>query len=95
MLTYARALALAEAWVRTRLGDRARIDQNGVVKKPCGWVFLYQSVAFLETKNPLEMLAGNAPIIVDRIDGELRVTGTARPVQDYLASTRRRFRKRT
>jgi hypothetical protein len=29
-------------------------------------------------------MAGNAPIIFDRIDGELRITGTAHDIDHYL-----------
>ena len=46
--------------------------------------FFYQSLAYLASGNFRDMLAGNAPIIVDRFDGEIRVTGTGRPVSEYL-----------
>jgi len=31
-----------------------------------------------------DLLIGNAPIVVDRIAGEIRVTGTARLIEKYL-----------
>ncbi len=52
---------------------------------PWGWVFFYQSEQFLETGNPSHQLAGNAPIIVNRISAEIRTTGTVYPVETYIA----------
>jgi len=49
-------------------------------------VFFYESKAYLETGNFSDRLAGNAPLLVDRYDGELRVTGTARPLAEYLST---------
>ena len=44
-----------------------------------GWVFFYNSKKYLETGEIRFALAGNAPLIVDALDGSLHVTGTAQP----------------
>ena len=49
-----------------------------------GWVFFYQSKAYVETGDFREMLGGNAPIIVNRNTGELSHTGTAHDVEHYI-----------
>lgn len=49
-----------------------------------GWVFCYQSKAFLKSGDPSDALAGNAPIILDRRDGSLHETGTAGGLEDYI-----------
>jgi len=49
-----------------------------------GWVFFYQSAAYLESNEVSDMLAGNAPLVVLRDSGELHVTGTALPVESYM-----------
>ena len=49
-----------------------------------GWVFFFQSRSFVESGDPVDMLAGNAPYIVNRHTGELRVTGTAQPIAYYI-----------
>ena len=85
MLTYKQALMLAEAWLRICVSVDVRILEEQVVKKPYGWVFFYQSTAFL-SGDPLAELAGNAPLLVDRCEGEIRVTGTARRLSEYLAA---------
>jgi len=85
MLTYHQALALAETWLRIVTNDNAQILKDRVLKKPYGWIFCYQSSQYLATGDISQALAGNAPIIVDRCDGEIRVTGTARPLSEYIA----------
>jgi len=77
--------SLAETWVRVVTNDNAQILKDRVLKKPYGWIFCYQSAEFIATGNPLHALAGNAPIIIDRCDGEIRVMGTARPLSEYIA----------
>lgn len=42
-----------------------------------GWVFFYDSKEFLETGDFSKAVAGNAPILIDKMTGELTVTGTA------------------
>jgi Immunity protein 35 len=49
-----------------------------------GWVFFYQSKKFLETGDDDFMLWGNAPFIVNKTTGEVRVTGTSRPIEQYV-----------
>jgi len=36
-------------------------------------------------------VAGNAPIIVNRFDGSLHFTGTARPTEEYIRDYEARF----
>ncbi|WP_415891504.1 YrhB domain-containing protein [Neptuniibacter sp. PT8_73] len=54
------------------------------IEKPWGWVFYYQSKEYVETRDFRHMLAGNAPIIVNRITGELWHTGTAFDIEHYI-----------
>ncbi|WP_193367347.1 YrhB domain-containing protein [Pelagibius marinus] len=54
-----------------------------------GWVFFYQSEEYLRSGSFADQLAGNAPIIVSKVDGSLHVTGTAHPVEVYIESFRR------
>jgi hypothetical protein len=55
-----------------------------------GWIFFYQSEEFLNTGESERQLAGNAPLIVDRRDGSLHVTGTAKPLKEYIREYKRR-----
>ena len=56
-----------------------------------GWVFFYQSKKFIETGDFLDMVYGNAPYIVNRITGEIVVTGTAGPIENYIQDYESRF----
>jgi hypothetical protein len=55
------------------------------IEKPWGWVFFYQSRAWLETRQTRHMLVGNAPYMVNRYDGSIRTAGTAYPIGYYIA----------
>ena len=55
-----------------------------------GWVFFYTSKLFVETGDYKFSLAGNAPVIVDREDGSIHITGTANPLAQYLYEHRKR-----
>ena len=51
--------------------------EDATVERDFGWVFF--------CGNPHdELLAGNAPFIVDSRDGSVHVTGTAHPIEGYL-----------
>ena len=84
MLTFEQARALAECWVDVVTRSTAALVDKATLTRPYGWVFFYQLTKYLETGAPGEVLAGNAPILVDRFGGEIRITGTAYPVEHYL-----------
>jgi hypothetical protein len=83
-MDFDKAAALATAWVDLVCDGQARIVREATIAKPYGWIFFYQSKEFLDDGTPSTQLAGNAPIIVDRNNLELRVTGTAKPLEHYL-----------
>ena len=75
-MTYEQAKELAATWVRLVSDNRAELRLEHTMKRPYGWVFFYQGKE--------GRLLGNAPIIIDRVNGELRATGTAEPIGYYL-----------
>ena len=83
-MNFTQAAALATLWVDIVCKGRARIMREETIAKPYGWIFFYQSNEFLDTRDPLYLLGGNSPIIVNRYSLELRVTGTALPLEHYL-----------
>jgi hypothetical protein len=70
-------------------GDIAVVLEDDTLTRPWGWVFFYQSRRYLETGDFSSCLAGNAPIIVDARTGVATVTGTAHPVEHYIAEYER------
>jgi len=49
-----------------------------------GWVFYYNSAKFNESGDLQEALVGNAPLIINKISGELIETGTAQDTTYYI-----------
>jgi hypothetical protein len=64
--------------------DLVVIDEH-TLEKGWGWVFFYNSERYLRTRELRYALVGNAPYIVNRHTGEVRVTGTAHPIDYYIA----------
>jgi hypothetical protein len=59
-----------------------------------GWVFFYTSERYLKTGDFRYAVAGNAPYIVNRHTGEVRVTGTAYSIEHYIDEYERGLARR-
>lgn len=71
--------------------DERRVQKLVVVRvdeHDFGWVYFYDGSIHVETGNVSDAVAGNAPLIVDRTDGKLYITGTAHPIEHYLQEFR-------
>ena len=64
------------------------ILEEHTIETDFGWVFFYQTKRWVETGDMMDGLVGNAPFIIDRRDGSIHVTGTARPTQYYIENYR-------
>jgi Immunity protein 35 len=84
MATFVQARQIAEEWVRIVSNGSAKLAREARRARPYGWVFFYQDAAFLNGSEGSSPLAGNAPILIDRVNFEVRVFGTARSVDEYL-----------
>ena len=60
------------------------ILEDETIEKEWGWVFFFQSKEYLISNDGLDMLAGNAPFLVNRYTGEITQAGTAHPVEYYI-----------
>ena len=68
--------------------DLVIVDES-TIEKEWGWIFFYNSERYLTTGEISHALAGNAPYIVNRHTGEMRSTGTAYPIEHYIAEYER------
>jgi len=59
-----------------------------------GWLFFYNAKEYLETGDFRYCLAGNAPLFISKRDGAVYVTGTARPIEEYVEEIERKERAR-
>jgi hypothetical protein len=66
-----------------------RVDEHDF-----GWLYFYDSSRHVESGDVRDALVGNAPLIVDKGDGNLYITGTAQPIGHYLEEYRRGIRTR-
>jgi hypothetical protein len=57
---------------------------DDTMEKAFGWVFFYDSKRHAETGDFRDALAGNAPIVVTKANGQVHETGTAFPLEHYL-----------
>ena len=64
--------------------DELVVVEEETVQKEYGWIFFYTSRRFLETGDLNFMVAGNAPVVVNKRTGKLTFLGTAEPLENYL-----------
>ena len=74
---YLRDLSSAEDY------DLAIIDE-ATIEGSFGWVFFYDSDRFLATRNIVDKVVGNGPVLISKEDGALHRTGSAFPVEYYI-----------
>lgn len=75
-MNFEKARKIAEYWVSTVTDDQAILDRANTLALPYGWVFFYNSAEYIADRSRYEYaLAGNVPILIDRVNGELRVLG--------------------
>ena len=90
----AKQLVLAELQrsngLRTGPEELVIVDDH-TIERSWGWVFFYTSRGWLDG-NERYALGGNAPLIVDRTDGSLHVTGTAEPIEHYIRNYEKGFK---
>jgi hypothetical protein len=58
--------------------------EKETIEKYWGWVFFYQSKSYFETQDFRQMLAGNAPFIVNKETSVVSITGTSHPIEHYI-----------
>ena len=85
MITKKKAIEIVEEYLEKEFPRyNLVLMMEHTVEFEYGWVFFYQTKEYVETKDYLQMLEGNAPIIINKNDGGLHVTGTSSPVEKYI-----------
>ncbi|WP_071850008.1 YrhB domain-containing protein [Duganella sp. HH105] len=67
------------------VGDDFEILAESTVEASMGWIFFYNSADFVRTRNPMDSLAGNGPILVHK-DGSVTELPSSIPWQDAIQS---------
>jgi hypothetical protein len=87
MITLAEAITVAERYVHDmERGSEVplKLLQDLTIERRFGWAFFYDAVLPPGADDSDTTLAGNSPIIIDKRDGSIHVTGTAYPIEYYL-----------
>jgi len=75
-MNFCTARKIAETWIYEVTQNDAEIYREKTLALPYGWVFFYNSRDFIANPSDFSLsLAGNVPILIERINGELRVLG--------------------
>ena len=87
MITRDQAQAVAASHIAEVMGNIGSCDivDALTLESSSGWMFFYQARRYLQTQDPSDALAGNSPLIVDRLTGKVTETDTAHPAEYYLA----------
>ena len=71
-MTRVEATAIAQRFLESKYTvERGSLLIMRAIERPYGWLFSYNSKAFVETRDPMRMLIGKGPLLV-RNDGEVR-----------------------
>lgn len=86
------ARALVEQYLKKPTPYEAEIEyvilDEHTIETEFGWVFFFDSKKHFETNDFQYAIAGNTPLIVDRADGSIHPTGTARSAEYYIQQYR-------
>lgn len=97
MITKENAIKIAQRYIedeQLNSGYNLVLLLEATIEFEFGWVFFYQSKEFVETGEIGEMLGGNSPIIVNKEVGIVSVTGTAYPIDKYIAEYKAKYAKK-
>ena len=76
--------AVLDLLVKTEKQLDAQLLIFEVMEKDFGWIFLFDTKEYVETGNNGARLAGNSPLIFDKSDGVIYITGTTDTLDSYI-----------
>lgn len=88
VITLDAAREIARLQMQT-LGQNLTLFEEPIASGDYGWVFSFQSSAYVETNDLREALFGNAPLLVDRKTGSVFALGTANSVEKNVLAYQR------
>jgi hypothetical protein len=77
---------IANDWLAEHVSAPCRVAAEHTRQVGYGWVFYWNSVAFLDRHDRRRTMIGNGPLLVLRGTGQVVPTGTAYDVDHYLRS---------
>jgi hypothetical protein len=94
MTTFSEARAAVEEYLQSHTGELPEEDalvilEEKTIERSWGWVFFYTSRLWQQTGELRYALGGNAPVFVERQSLRIWPTGTALPIEHYIANFER------
>lgn len=87
-LTKEAAILLVESYLKTiqpvEPDNPWLINHAHTKEYDWGWVFSWNNKKFLDTRQVKYDVGGNCPVIVNKLDGSLYSTGSARGIEYYV-----------
>lgn len=87
MIALETAISIAQQKIDS-IGKRSNLSLGLLLQETIefefGWMFFYQSSKFIETKDLNFLVGGNAPIIVDKFNSSVHITGTRMDEDFYI-----------
>ena len=78
------ALNYLKSHAHAYTGEIVILDEE-TIEKPYGWIFFYQSRAFIETGDFSHFLVGNGPIVIERTDGSIHTLPSHKHPDEVIA----------
>lgn len=95
VLTYQEALKIAKNYLLNINNgfeqENYMILEEETIEKQYGWIFFYQSEDFVLTKDPIYLLAGNSPFLVNKFTHKIVNFGTVNDISFYISEYERNF----
>ncbi len=89
-----RALEIArKSLSELKPGTEFVIQEDKTVEKDFGWVFLYTTRKYLETKDPRTLIPGAGPLVVERAGGTTQYLPTSLPPDKAIEEFDKRWRE--
>lgn len=74
----------AKEIVQNYIGQEMAIMEEGIIEKPYGWYFSYQSKEYVDTRNELYLVLGIAGLMFRKENGKICLFGTDRSFEENV-----------
>ena len=92
-ITKQKALEIAKkAVAKFKPGTEFVIHEDRTLEREFGWVFFYSPKAYLQTRNPRNLVPGAGPLVVERLGGGTQYLSTSVPPEQAVTEFERRWR---
>jgi hypothetical protein len=86
------AIKMAETHLLAKnLKEEPMLIKEATIEKSYGWIFKFNSKAFLETGNVMRAFGGNAPFIIEKSTGKIHELWSTSPATEAILEFEKRM----